>query len=58
VKKEITYLLYMFTVLIVRAPFNSFSAAFCIKAKSFSLLALSLNKTTFVPSRKLANSGS
>jgi hypothetical protein len=44
----------MLTVLIVKAFSNSFPAAFCIKVKSFSLPALSLNKATFIPSRKLA----
>jgi hypothetical protein len=46
----------MLTVLIVKAPSNSFPAAFYIKTKSFSLSALSLNKVTFIPSYKSAKS--
>jgi hypothetical protein len=56
VKKGNTYLLYVLTVLIVKASSDSFPAAFCIKAKSFSLFVLSLDKATFVPSYKLARS--
>jgi hypothetical protein len=44
----------MLTVPIVKASFNSFFAAFCIKAKSFSFSALSLDKATFVLSRESA----
>jgi hypothetical protein len=44
------------TVFIVRALFDSFPAAFCIKAKSFFFSVLSLDKATFVPSCELAKS--
>jgi hypothetical protein len=46
----------MLTVLIVKAFFNSFPTASYIKAKSFSLSALFLNKVTFISNYKLARS--